>query len=236
LGVDDSVEPKRATVHDVARTAGVSLATVDRVLNARPGVRPETAEKVENAIKALNFRRDLGASLLARARDLRVVFLIPDGSNAFMESLNAAIARRVLGTARIRQRRDELGGFNVVLLILFAIAIMDGVGAIAMHRPHELLLYVACALAVSLVQQALGTLAFLWHGRSEALTVGLVSGNRNMASVWASLGAFATPELTLFFIAVQVPIYLTPALLRPFYRRMLGKPGAAGEPGRRAAR
>jgi len=88
-------------VHDVARTAGVSLATVDRVLNARPGVRPETAEKVENAIKALDFRRDLSASLLARARDLRVTFLIPDGGNAFMESLVLAIARRV------RQTRNE---------------------------------------------------------------------------------------------------------------------------------
>ena len=61
---------KRATVHDVARQAGVSLATVDRVLNGRPGVRPQTAEKVEAAIRALDFRRDLSASLLARARDL----------------------------------------------------------------------------------------------------------------------------------------------------------------------
>src|SRR3569832_2837613 len=93
--LEETVEGKRATVHDVARTAGVSLATVDRVLNARPGVRPETQEKVETAIKALNFRRDLGASLLARARDLRITFLIPDGGNAFMESLTAAIARRV---------------------------------------------------------------------------------------------------------------------------------------------
>jgi LacI family transcriptional regulator len=99
--VDDTTEAKRATVHDVARTAGVSLATVDRVLNARPGVRPETAEKVENAIRALDFRRDLSASLLARARDLRVVFLIPDGGNAFMESLVGAIGRRV------RQTRNE---------------------------------------------------------------------------------------------------------------------------------
>jgi len=96
--LDDKDEAKRATVHDVARTAGVSLATVDRVLNARPGVRPETAEKVEAAIKALDFRRDLSASLLARARDLRVVFLIPDGGNAFMESLTAAIGRRVRAT------------------------------------------------------------------------------------------------------------------------------------------
>ncbi len=100
--MDEAVEGKRATVHDVARTAGVSLATVDRVLNARPGVRPETAEKVENAIKALDFRRDLSASLLARARDLRVTFLIPDGGNAFMDSLVAAVGRRMRATRNER--------------------------------------------------------------------------------------------------------------------------------------
>jgi LacI family transcriptional regulator len=81
-------------VHDVAREAGVSLATVDRVLNARPGVRSETAQKVAEAIRVLDFRRDVSASLLARARDLSVTFLIPDGGNAFMASLNAAITRQ----------------------------------------------------------------------------------------------------------------------------------------------
>jgi LacI family transcriptional regulator len=85
---------RRATVHDVAREAGVSLATVDRVLNGRPGVRSETAEKVAVAIRALDFRRDLSASLLARARDLGVTFLIPDGRNEFMFALGAAIQRR----------------------------------------------------------------------------------------------------------------------------------------------
>jgi len=92
--VSDKQVQKRATVHDVARQAGVSLATVDRVLNGRPGVRPATAEKVEEAIRTLDFRRDLSASLLARARDLRVVFLIPNGKNEFMANLGAAVARR----------------------------------------------------------------------------------------------------------------------------------------------
>jgi LacI family transcriptional regulator len=100
--VDETNPNKRATVHDVARMAGVSLATVDRVLNGRPGVRPQTAEKVDLAIRSLEFRRDLSASLLARARDLRVAFLIPDGGNAFMESLTAAIARRVRATRNDR--------------------------------------------------------------------------------------------------------------------------------------
>lgn len=85
---------RRVTVHDVARAAGVSLATVDRVLNGRPGVRAATAEKVEQAIQSLGFSRDVNASLMARARDLKVVFFIPDGSNEFMDSLADAVLRR----------------------------------------------------------------------------------------------------------------------------------------------
>lgn len=85
---------RRATVHDVARAAGVSLATVDRVLNGRPGVRAATVEKVEAAIADIGFQRDLSASLLARARDLKLTFVIPDSSNEFMASLAEAVARR----------------------------------------------------------------------------------------------------------------------------------------------
>ncbi|MGO7428896.1 LacI family DNA-binding transcriptional regulator, partial [Rhizobium ruizarguesonis] len=48
----------RPTVHDIAAAAGVSLATVDRVLNQRPGVRNVTREKVETAIRELGYARD----------------------------------------------------------------------------------------------------------------------------------------------------------------------------------
>lgn len=90
----DDYPKRRATVHDVARAAGVSLATVDRVLNGRPGVRQATAEKVDEAIARLGFARDLNASLMARARDLRIVFLIPEGSNEFMDGLAETVVRR----------------------------------------------------------------------------------------------------------------------------------------------
>lgn len=85
---------RRATVHDVARAAGVSLATVDRVLNGRPGVRAVTVEKVEAAIAEIGFQRDLSASLLARSRDLKLTFILPDSSNEFMASLADAVTRR----------------------------------------------------------------------------------------------------------------------------------------------
>lgn len=135
--MDERVEGRRATVHDVARTAGVSLATVDRVLNGRPGVRPATARRVEEAIRTLDFRRDLSASLLARARDLKLVFLLPDGRNAFMESLAAAINRRLfvsrnerltlahmpyhaLDPSALARRLDDIDGGDVDCAVVVA--------------------------------------------------------------------------------------------------------------------
>src|SRR5690606_4199835 len=88
-----AIEPAggRVTVHDLARAAGVSLATVDRVLNGRPGVRPATATRVEEAIAQIGFRRDMTASMLARARDIRLVFILPEGTNQFMAKLAEAV-------------------------------------------------------------------------------------------------------------------------------------------------
>ncbi len=116
--MSESEPARRATVHDVARHAGVSLATVDRVLNGRPGVRPATAEKVDSAIAALGFRRDLSASLLARARDLRVLFVLPDGRNEFMANLAAAIERRARGgrAERLHLEVDRVRAFDAAAL------------------------------------------------------------------------------------------------------------------------
>ena len=58
----------KPTVHDIARSAGVSLATVDRVLNGRPGVRRVTQQKVEGAIAELGYVRDVAAANLAKGR------------------------------------------------------------------------------------------------------------------------------------------------------------------------
>jgi LacI family transcriptional regulator len=81
----------RASLHDVARAAGVSLATVDRVLHGRAGVRERTVERVNAAVQQLGYRPDPAAARLARNRSLRIVFVLPSGTNSFVTLLNQQV-------------------------------------------------------------------------------------------------------------------------------------------------
>ena len=81
----------RPTVNDIAREAGVSLATVDRVLNARPGVRDKTVQAVTEAIAKLGYVRDLTAANLARSRSYQMAVVLPDTESQFNHALAAAL-------------------------------------------------------------------------------------------------------------------------------------------------
>jgi LacI family transcriptional regulator len=79
------------TINDIARVAGVSLATVDRVLNERPGVRRVTIDKVNKAIAELGYVRDTAAANLARRRVYRLLFILPETENEFFRAITADI-------------------------------------------------------------------------------------------------------------------------------------------------
>ena len=81
----------KPTVHDIAKEAGVSLATVDRVLNARPGVRESTIARVQEAVERLGYVRDTYAANLARQRQYRLAFVLPEGPSQFIDTLIAAL-------------------------------------------------------------------------------------------------------------------------------------------------
>ncbi len=83
----------RATLDDVARAAGVSIATADRVVNRRDGVRAATVAKVEEAILRLGYRTDPLATRLARNRSHRFAFILPTGANSFMTLLEEQVRR-----------------------------------------------------------------------------------------------------------------------------------------------
>ncbi|MCD2137228.1 MULTISPECIES: catabolite control protein A [Salinicoccus] len=75
------------TIYDVAREAKVSMATVSRVLNGNPNVKPETRKKVKEVIKRLNYRPNAIARGLASKKTTTVGVIIPDISNLYYSSL-----------------------------------------------------------------------------------------------------------------------------------------------------
>jgi DNA-binding LacI/PurR family transcriptional regulator len=87
-------------MRDVADAAGVSLMTVSRVVNAEPGVLPETAARVERAIRRLGYQRNDAARQLRRKGQLTqtIGLLVDDLANPFF----SALARAVEDEARLR--------------------------------------------------------------------------------------------------------------------------------------
>ncbi|MFD0869776.1 Glucose-resistance amylase regulator [Chlamydia abortus] len=69
------------TIYDVAREAGVSMATVSRVVNNNPNVKPQTRKKVFEAIERLGYRPNAVARGLASKKTTTVGVVIPDISN-----------------------------------------------------------------------------------------------------------------------------------------------------------
>lgn len=70
------------TIYDVAREAGVSMATVSRVVNNNPNVKPQTRKKVYEAIERLGYRPNAVARGLASKKTTTVGVVIPDISVA----------------------------------------------------------------------------------------------------------------------------------------------------------
>src|SRR3954453_10515386 len=81
------------TMRDVARTAGVSLKTVSRVVNGETTVAPELAARVQAAVETLHYRPHIGASLMRR-RDPRtrtIGLLVDDVADPFSSALHRAV-------------------------------------------------------------------------------------------------------------------------------------------------
>lgn len=85
------MEKQTVTIYDVAREAGVSMATVSRVVNGNPNVKPSTRKKVFAVIDELNYRPNAVARGLASKKTTTVGVLIPDVTNLYYSALARGI-------------------------------------------------------------------------------------------------------------------------------------------------
>ncbi|MBQ1320344.1 MAG: LacI family DNA-binding transcriptional regulator [Solobacterium sp.] len=71
---------KRVTIYDVAKEAGVSLATVSRVINGSNVVKEPTRERVEAAIEKLGYKPNAIAQGLALQKTTTIALVVPEAS------------------------------------------------------------------------------------------------------------------------------------------------------------
>ena len=85
-----------ATIKEIAALAGVSRGTVDRVLNDRGAVNPETAEKIRKIAKELDYKPNrAGLVLAAQKKRLKLgVILFSTGNPFFQDVLAKSEAKR----------------------------------------------------------------------------------------------------------------------------------------------
>jgi BASS family bile acid:Na+ symporter len=159
----------------------------------------------------------LGLDLRISALDLSVRLAL-----IVVLALVGAIAiRRALGS-RLVEHGAALDGLSVIVLMIFAIPLMDGVVARALADPLKLVGFIGGAFAGMLLCNLVMT-ASTWPllDRRDALTAGYCSGGRHNALLMAVLPASADADIFLFIAAVQFPLYFMPMLLQPLYRRLL---------------
>lgn len=107
-----------ATIQDVARTAGVSTATVSRVLSAPDVVAEATRERVLAAVSRLGYAPNVAAKSLRTLRTEKILVTVPDISNPFFsqvirgveEAASAAGYSVLLGDTRHEPEREEQYG------------------------------------------------------------------------------------------------------------------------------
>ena len=138
----------RATIADVARQAGVSTATVSRVLNGLGPVAPATASAVWAAVAELSYAPHAAARSLARGRSNILSLLLPQIGSAYFTPLvrgvegaarEAGFDLLVLTSARAGQRgvslRQRIAELNSDGILVFAHS-LDHADLEHLHRLH----------------------------------------------------------------------------------------------------
>ncbi|WP_375449680.1 LacI family DNA-binding transcriptional regulator [uncultured Devosia sp.] len=102
----------RPTLVHIAREAGVSSATVDRVLNDRPGVRASTRDLVMEAARQVGYVSAVQSESPQPIANLALDFVLPAGTNSFLEDLRQQLIRQGEQTANVSVRVHSIEGFN----------------------------------------------------------------------------------------------------------------------------
>lgn len=106
--MNDQYKKTRVTIYEVAKKAGVSLATVSRVINDSDSVKKETRDKVESVIESLGYKPSILAQGLATNKSASIAVVLPSANYVYLSSF-------LYGIQEIAKQKD----LNIVLFPTF---------------------------------------------------------------------------------------------------------------------
>ncbi len=165
----------RPTMKDVATRAGVALKTVSRVVNDEPGVTPETASRVRNAINDLGFRRNDSARLLRKGQTASIGLIMEDIGDPFYSALSRAVedVARWNGSLLFTGSSDEDPQREQELVLALCARRVDGLIVIPASGDHRYLLpEIAAGVASVFVDRPAGMI------EADAVLADNVGGGR----------------------------------------------------------
>lgn len=141
----------------------------------------------------------------------------------------AFLVTALIGRPRIRRAAPAIDTGITLLVAAVGLAVMHGVGPALVAAPGFMTLAILSTLALNLALQATGFAVFGFAIFGFAvlgpvpvqarLSAALVSGNRNMILLLAAISGQGDRPLELIMAAGQLPLYLSPLIVAPLYRR-----------------
>ena len=122
----------RPTLIDLAKAAGVSTATVDRVLNTRPGVSDRTRRLVRDAARRIGY---LPAD--TPRPDLHIAALLPHGTNSFIADLRKHLIAQAASLPGVTLSLPQIADLDPTTMAaaLNDLGTCEGVAVVALHHP-----------------------------------------------------------------------------------------------------
>jgi ACR3 family arsenite transporter len=133
------------------------------------------------------------------------------GSVVGAAALVAAAMRR-FAAAFVVANPQAMTGISVLGLIVVAMGAMQGMQPQLAHHLGAVATVLVIAFAMNAGFQAIGAALFARHGMADALTVGLMSGNRNVTLVWVAVLPWLSqmPGVEIYLAAAVFPIFMLP--------------------------
>ncbi len=156
---------------------------------------------------------DVTAILAASAR----LFAVIAGATAC-----AFVVRSLFFANPLPETTAAIDGLSAIAMAVLVVGLMSAAGPALLQTPGRFLAWLAVAFAANIGLQMVAALIFGRTALRDAATpYAIIAGNRNIALFLVALPASVTEPLLLFIGCYQIPMYLTPLLLRRFYARML---------------